>query len=151
MKEFFYGSLPISHKSRLLEKCILPVLTYGAQSWTLTEDLKNKLRVAQHDMERKILNIRRVHKISIKKIRKLTKSTDVIDRAMNLKWNFAGHIQRYTDGRWTKRVENWVPNSRRRRGRPKARWCDYFVENETVLWRHKAQKREQWRKGNPIR
>lgn len=48
MKEFFYGSLPISHKSKLLEKCVLPVLTYGAQSWTLTEELKDKLRVAQH-------------------------------------------------------------------------------------------------------
>jgi hypothetical protein len=32
-----------------------------------------------------LLNIRRSHKISINKIRKLTKSTDVVDKAQNLK------------------------------------------------------------------
>lgn len=150
LKEFFLGCLPIFHKMKLLNSCVIPVLTYGAQCWTLTEDLKHKLRVCQNDMERKILNIRRSHKISIKRIRKLTKSKDIANKALSLKWTFAGHVQRLNDERWTKKVINWNPPYRRRRGRPKASWCDDFIQNATILWRRKALNRESWKKGNPF-
>lgn len=139
------------HKMKLLNTCIIPVLTYGAQSWTLTEELKQKLRTAQNDMERKILNIRRSQRVSIRKIKKLTKSTDIVNQAMNLKWTFAGHVQRYPKERWSKKVENWTPPFTRRRGRPREKWSDMFSETYFVSWRRQANNRERWRKGNPYR
>lgn len=66
-------------------------------------------------MERKILNVRKLDKICNKKIRKITKAIDVIDHSKQLKWRFAGHVQRLQDNRWTLKVEKWVPQSPRKK------------------------------------
>ena len=41
--------------------CILPVLTYFAQSWSLTEHQKSKLKICQRAMERSIIGAKRTH------------------------------------------------------------------------------------------
>ncbi|KAJ8715585.1 hypothetical protein PYW07_010067 [Mythimna separata] len=45
-KEHMKGSLPMTLKRKLIDMCILPVLTYGAQSWSLTEQQKSKLKIS---------------------------------------------------------------------------------------------------------
>ena len=37
--------------------CVLPTMTYGCETWTTTKYLEQKLRTAQHAMERRMLNI----------------------------------------------------------------------------------------------
>lgn len=48
-------------------------------------------------------------------LRRLTEVKDVTAFTKQLKWNFAGHIQRLEDNRWTKKIELWVPNKRRKK------------------------------------
>ena len=55
--EILTGSLPLSFKRKVYNHCILPVLTYGAETWRLTKKLENKLRTAQRAMERKMLGL----------------------------------------------------------------------------------------------
>lgn len=48
--------------------CILPILTCGCQTWTLNEkhiDL-SKIRIAQNEIERSILNVKIKERIPIK-------------------------------------------------------------------------------------
>jgi hypothetical protein len=33
-----------------------------------------------------------------------------------------GHILRVGDNRWPKRILNWLPEGRKRRGRPEMKW-----------------------------
>ena len=40
-----------------MDTVILPAMTYGAETWTLTKHLERKLAVAQRSMERSLLNI----------------------------------------------------------------------------------------------
>ena len=40
------------------DMCILPILTYGAETWSLTESQKSRLKVCQRSMERSLLSIR---------------------------------------------------------------------------------------------
>ncbi|XP_045445704.1 uncharacterized protein LOC123653764 [Melitaea cinxia] len=44
-------------KTKVFEQCILPVLIYGAETWTLTRALVHKFKVAQSAMEQAILGV----------------------------------------------------------------------------------------------
>ena len=49
--------------------------------------------------------------------------TDAIERIANLKWNWAGHLARVNDNRWTRKVTEWRSrdDAFRNRGRPPTR------------------------------
>ncbi|PZC76493.1 hypothetical protein B5X24_HaOG204513 [Helicoverpa armigera] len=77
MKHYMKGDLPLSLKRKLVDMCILPVLTYGAQTWSLTECQKSSLKVCQRAMERSLLGIRRTDLVRNTDIRSKTGVADV--------------------------------------------------------------------------
>jgi len=62
-KWIFKGKLKIASKVKMLEACIIPILTYGAQTWSLTQAQARRLVTAQRAFERSLLNIRKSGKI----------------------------------------------------------------------------------------
>ncbi|KAI8431975.1 hypothetical protein MSG28_004504 [Choristoneura fumiferana] len=67
-------------------------------------------------------------------------------RIAKLKWQWAGHIARRTDGRWGQKVLEWRPRTGRRAvGRPPTRWSDDLVKIAGSRWMRKAQDRSEWR------
>ena len=144
LKRFFKGNFPIYHKRRLMNTCILPILTYGSQCWGLTDEEKCKLSITQRKMERSFLN-KRTDEISNVQLRKKTKIIDVIKFSKQQKWNYTGHMMRETDGRWTKKIEKWVPNKQRRKGRPRMKWIDEIYEFDNNF-RRNAMFRDRWKK-----
>ena len=51
----FHGQLnPLSSRS-LVESCVIPVLMYGSESWTLNKTLLNKLESFQAEVGKRIL------------------------------------------------------------------------------------------------
>lgn len=145
MKEYMKGDLPISLKRVLIDTCILPILTYGAQTWSLTEAQKTKLKVCQRAMERSILGVKRTDRIRNTILRERTGLTDVGFKSAKLKWEWAGHICRMPPNKWAKVVTQWTPpNVRRPRGRPRKRWSD-DVHCFDPDWKNRALDRESWR------
>ncbi|GBP94066.1 Putative uncharacterized transposon-derived protein F52C9.6 [Eumeta japonica] len=107
--------LHINIKRKLFNTCILPVLTYSCQSWTLTKEITNKLATCQYAMERNITL----------KIRKF-------------KWRWAGHTIRGHD-KWNQKVTRRYPREGKgKRGRPQKRWDDDIreVADATDTQRH---------------
>ena len=104
------------HKRKLMDWCILPVLTYGAQTWSLTEAHEHQLAVAQRSMERSMLRIRRIDHVRNVDIRRTTKIKDVLEKVKELKWSWAGHLARRGDLRWSHLVLNWKPGGQDGRG-----------------------------------
>ncbi len=51
------SNLLLSLKGSVFSQCVLPVLTYRAESWRLTKDFERKLRSAQRGIEGEILDI----------------------------------------------------------------------------------------------
>ena len=141
------GNLPICLKRKVYNQCILPAISYGAESWTLTAKMERKLAAAQHNMERSILNITYKDRKTNKWIREQTQVQDILETIKIRKWTWAGHISRRQDNRWSSRLTHWTPYGRKRnRGRQRKRWREelqnYWGE---VNWYQRAQNRDTWR------
>ena len=142
----FKAHIPVCLKRKVYEQCVLPILTYGAETLTLTKKTVNKIRIAQRKMERSLLDVSLKDKIRNTVLRERTKLTDAVERMANLKWNWAGHVARLTDGRWTKKILEWRPRQEayRSRGRPPTRWSDDIKRIQTN-WINTAQDRSRWK------
>ena len=73
---------------------------------------------------------------------------DWVSEQKRLKWRWAGHVARRDDGRWSRRLLDWVPSAGARRvGRPSRRWEDdlrAFGRSIGQDWEQIAQNRETW-------
>lgn len=151
LRLIFKSKMNNSLKRKVFDTCVLPVLTYGAETLTLTKASENKLRVAQRAMERSMIGITLRDRMTNEWLRQQTKVTDVMERIASLKWSWAGHIARRTDGRWTKTIMNWRPPTTRPRGRPPERWTNginkYVREIKPgTNWQQVAMDRSEWKR-----
>ena len=145
LKEIFKNNLPVTLKSKVMNSCLLPCLTYACQTWKFTSNTRNKITICQRGMERSMLNVRKIQKIRHTKIRNFTRATDALNHSLRLKWKWAGHVARLQDERWAKRVTSWRgPVGQRLRGRPLTRWQDDIVGLAGHSWTKIAQSRERW-------
>ena len=139
--------IPTCLKRKIMDTVILPAMTYGAETWTLTKHLERKLAVAQRSMERSLLNITRRDKIRNEIIRSKTGVIDIIEKVKCMKGQWAGHVARMKNTRWAKITSEWTPrDGKRLRGRPKRRWRDDIEEAVGSQWMRTAQDRSAWRK-----
>ena len=144
LRDIFGSDIPMSLKRKVYDQCVLPVMTYGAETLTLTKYTVEKLEVAQRKMERAMLGIRIQDRVRNSEIRRRTGVQDIIRRITTLKWKWAGHVARLRDDRWTKRIVNWRPRAdKRSRGRPPTRWSD-DIKRIGGHWIRAAQERTQW-------
>lgn len=139
------SSIPNSLKARLYNQCVLPVMTYGSETWSLTKDNAKKLAKAQRAHERQMLGISLKDCKTNIWIRSQTKVIDILERCFQLKWQWAGHVARFQDGRWTKRLMEWRPRDKKRGiGRPATRWRDDIRKHAGVSWMMVAGDRKRW-------
>jgi hypothetical protein len=140
------ADVPQCLKTRLFNQCVLPTMTYGAETWTLTHEAVHKIRVAQRAMERAMLGIKLQDRVRNVEIRRRTKVRDVGETITKLKWSWAGHVARQSDCRWTKMLTDWWPLlGKRSVGRPPARWVDDIRKIAGQTWMRLAQNRDKWR------
>jgi len=66
--------------------------------------------------------------------RRSQRKKDIMDTINTKRLIWYGHVQRMLAERWPKRMLDWVPDRRRKRGRPRGTWREnVHVEME---WRH---------------
>ncbi|CAH2265183.1 jg16839 [Pararge aegeria aegeria] len=87
--------------------------------------LIRRLRNTQRAMERAMLGVSLRDQIRNEEIRRRTRVTDIAQRVAKLKWKWAEHRARRTDGRWGSKVLEWRPRTGKRSvGRPPTWWTD---------------------------
>ena len=147
-RDIFKSNLAICLKRQVYNSCVLPAMTYGAETWTLTKQAQNKLAAAQTKMERSMLNITYKDRGTNIWVRERTKLIDIIYTVRKMKWSWAGHINRLKDDRWTSRVTTWRPyDKKRRQGRPAKRWRDDLDKYwSDTIWQRTEQDRVIWRR-----
>ena len=146
-------SISQSTKIRLYKTIIRPAVTYGAEIWTRTNNIKKKMLMT---WARKIL--RKIYgptkengQWRIKTNLELTikyKSKNIVTviKIRSLEW--LGHVIRMNETRCVKKIFEGKLEERRGRGRPRLRWIDDVEDDLRKLgvkrWRAKALDREEW-------
>lgn len=144
-KDIFKSRIPIYLKKKLMDNTILPSLLYGCQTWPLTREAVAKIAKFQRAAERSMLGLTLIDRVRNEDIRRKTKVIDAVTMLCKLKWKWAGHLARMTDGRWTERIIHWYPrNSARTRGRQKKRWKDDIIDVAGAAWPRIARDRIAW-------
>ena len=77
-RDVFIEKRIIAIKAKIFNHCILPTMTYGCQTWNWTNKIRDKLRTAQHSMERRMLGISLLQNVNHSKISQATNVTDVV-------------------------------------------------------------------------
>ncbi|KAJ4439728.1 hypothetical protein ANN_07856 [Periplaneta americana] len=110
-------------KKMILYVIVESILTSGGMRWTLTERQKDRVRSVEMDGLRRSLSISRLQRVRNGTIlEKWNIQEDVIDRLECRRFQWFLHVQRMAEERWPKKVLNWSPPGRRKKGRPRLAW-----------------------------
>jgi hypothetical protein len=73
----------------------------------------------------------------------------ITDRVQEKQLVWYGHLQRMSEERWPKKIWEWTPQGRRRRGRPRKNWSNNVKEAMAArdLDEQDIQDRSRWRRG----
>ena len=133
--------IPLQSRLKLFESCVTPCVTYACGTWTMTQELFQKLRSTRRRMLRWMLGLARGRDEDwVDYMRRATLRSEETASACNCKdWGLlqqhrkcklAAKCHISIDMRWSKRLLQWKPWFRcwphRRVGRPLKRWLDDF-------------------------
>ena len=76
-------------------------MTYGCETWSLSNTQLEKLVTPQRKMERIMVGVTLKDRKSTNWIRKQSGMTDIIRNIRECKHTWAGHVARRRDNRWT--------------------------------------------------
>ena len=141
-------------KLALYKTLIIPVLVYGAESWTLSAADEKSLGTFERKVLRKIYGPifadgeyrRRMNS----ELYNLYNDVEIVSRVKLQRLRWLGHVVRMDEEAPARKVFETAPSGgSRRRGRPFLRWRDQVVENINTLgisnWRQLAGRRSDWR------
>ncbi|GBP87784.1 Putative uncharacterized transposon-derived protein F52C9.6 [Eumeta japonica] len=138
---------PIAATGKVFNSCVLPCLTYGCQTWALSQKHLLKLRTCQRGIERSMIGVTKRDRIRSEDIRSITKVEDIIRKIRQLKWRWTGHMTKDSRIKWTKILTEWQPrDGTRKRGRQAKRWMDDIRKIGEATWSRKARDREEWKR-----
>lgn len=112
-------------KRRVFLTCVVPSILYGCEIWSLRAQEQHKLAVVQRRMERSMLGLSLLDRVSNEMVRRVTALPDILDMAWSRKLKWASKLARLEEGRWSKATTEWYPRGGRRNvGRPCTKWED---------------------------
>lgn len=110
-------------KIKIYKSIIQNILSYGSETWSMTELQKNKIRTVEFDYLRRSLQKTRQDKIRNELLwKEMNVTTSVVKRIENQTLKWYGHVQRMGNERWPKNIYQWSPPGKNKRGRPKLKW-----------------------------
>jgi hypothetical protein len=128
-------------KVKIYKTIILPVVSYGCETWSLTLREEHRLRVFENRGLRRIFGPTRDEvtgerrKFHNGELHNLYSSADIIRQIKSRSMRWAGHVERMGEGRNVYRVLVGKAEGRRPLGRPRRRWEDGIrMDLEDIGW-----------------
>ena len=122
----------LSRKAKLwiYRSIFVPTLTYGHESWVMTERTRSRVQAAEMGFLRRVAGVSLRDRVRSSAIREeLRVELLLCVERSQLRW--FGHLVRMPPGRLPREVFQARPAGRRPRGRPRTRWRDYI---STLAW-----------------
>ncbi len=150
---FHNSTLSRSTKQHVYTCCILSVLLYGSECWTLLQADVHRLERFHNRCVRVILDISRTRqwedRLSSVTLHRMCGTEPVADMISRRRLQWLGHIRRMEDSRLPKAILfSWLPASRPACG-PRKRWRDVVRDDLKALnmydrWYDQAMDRSEW-------
>lgn len=135
-------------KHKIYNTMVRSIMTYGAEIWVVNKKIKGNINAVEMEYWRRCCGLTRMDRVSNEEIRRrmgVDKTIITYIEEKRLQWY--GHVRRAGDERWIKRVTEWSPIGRRKRGRPRRSWRDEIDDDmerrnlEDGDW----ENREEWK------
>ena len=117
-----------SAKLAVFKTIFIPILTYGHESWILTERVRSQVQAAEMRFLRKIEGVTLLDKVRNSNIRKSLNIEPLLLRIERSQLRWFGHVRRMPLERLPKRALLARCNGKRPIGRPRTRWQDYIAK-----------------------
>ena len=120
-------------KIKLFRSCVIPVLTYGCESWKSSSQIDKKLDSFENKCLRKLLNIKWSDFITNNIVRDKTNQEFVSNIVRKRRWKYLGNVLRSDEKRLNRQVLVWSPEGKRKRGRPKSTLRKTILQESTQI------------------
>ena len=135
-------------KISIIRTCVMSVLLYACETWTLRKKDKDLLLAFEMKCYRRMLHIRWQQRITNVEVRRrVGNSRNIIQLIMKRKLSLFGHICRMGDDRLVKSVVFGMMDGQTRRGRPSREWLDDikdWCQMDIHTLSRMAQDRTKW-------
>ncbi|KAJ3667210.1 hypothetical protein Zmor_002610 [Zophobas morio] len=141
-------------KLRVYKAAIRSVVTYAAETMSLTRDAEEKMSRFERKIVRRIMGMKKIQDQEYRtlmnhEIEDILKGENIVRaiKARRIRWY--GHLKRMEKNKHARKITEWNPDNNRSRGRPKIRWEDQVRKDLSKLdiqeWSKKIQDRTQWK------
>ena len=147
-KVFKNCSLSKTTKLKVFRTCVMPVLLYGAETWTVTQDEMRKLKTFHMGCIRDILGFTLWDRRRNEDLLKEADEQPMEKRMKEMRLRWFGHLQRMPDHWPQKQLLKFRPKGKKRRpGGTQQRWVDLISRDLQGLddWQSDCQDRKKWR------
>ncbi|KAI8515668.1 hypothetical protein Bbelb_064810 [Branchiostoma belcheri] len=117
-------NIPTEVRVHIYTSILKPILTYGCETWTLTERRRSILQAAEMRVLRLIYGVTKRDHIRNTTIRASLKVEPIINYVEKSQLRWFGHVKRMAATWGVKRILEWKPPGKRPLGRPRMRWTD---------------------------
>ena len=114
-------------KLSIFKAAFVPILTYGHESWVMTERMQSQMRASEMRFLRRIEGVTLFNKVCGSEIQKPLNIEPLFLRIERSQLRWFGHVSRMPQERLPKQALHAKANGRRLVRRPRTRWTDYII------------------------
>jgi exonuclease III len=137
--------VPVKCKKVIYNSYYVPVITYGAETWTMKKRDESRVQAMEMKFLRSMVGKTRKDKIRNEAIRERVGVEKLQGRIENSRMRWYGHMKRMDQDRIPRRMHEMEMEGTRPRGRPRRRWLSQIrkgVEDRGQVW--ERVEREEW-------
>ena len=120
----------LSQKAKLavFRSIFVPILTYGHESWVMTERMRSRVQASEMRFLRRIKGVTLLDKVCNSEIHNSLNVESLLLRIERSQLRWFGHVSRMPQERLPKQALSAIPNGKRPVGRPRLGWINHIED-----------------------